>query len=167
MTGLPTERRHQVYLLDFDEGTDAFSASSHSGGRSGQYPRGLCSPSEGPQQLGGMGREELCEVQQGQVQILHPGRNDPLHQHRLGADWVGSSSVQEDLGVLVDNKLCMRQQCALVANASGIPGCSRKSITSRWREVILPLYLVLVGPYWECCVQFWAPQDKRDMDFLK
>lgn len=40
----------------------------HKAGRSGQHPRGLCSPSEGPRQFGGMGREETFEIQQRWVQ---------------------------------------------------------------------------------------------------
>lgn len=86
---------------------------------------------------GEMAHRNLNKCSTRKCQILHLGRNNPMHQKRLRPDWLERSFTEKDLRVLVGNKLNMNQQCILVAGkASSILDC----ITSRPRKVILPLH---------------------------
>jgi len=108
------------------------------------------------------------KLNKAKCKVLQVGQDNPKHKYRLGREWLESSSEEKDLGVLVDEKLNMSWQCVLAAQkANHILGCIKRSVVSRWREVLLPLYSGLVRPHLEYCVQLWNPQHKKDMDVLE
>lgn len=67
---------------------------------------------------------------------------------------IESSSVEKELRVMSDEKLNMSCQHTITGQkANHTLGCIKRSVVSRPREEILPVYTALVRPHMECCVQ--------------
>jgi len=129
-------------------------------------PEGCAAIQQDLDRLESWAERNLMRFNKGKCRVLHLGRNNHMHQYRLGADLLDSSSPERNLGVLVDDRLTMSQQCALAAK-NGILGCIKKSVASRSRDVLLPLYSAPVIPHLEYCVHFWTPHFKEDEELLE
>jgi len=101
-------------------------------------------------------------------QVLHLGWRNPRNLYRLEGVVLERSPEEKDLGIPVDEKLNMSQQCAPAARkANGILGSTSRGVASRDREVMVPLYSALMRPHLQYCIQVWGLQYKKDGELLE
>jgi len=83
----------------------------------------------------------------------------PTNQYKLEVERIEHRPAKKDLGVLVDGKLDMSQQCALTALTESqlILHCIKRRAASRSSKLIL-FFSVFVRPHLENCVQMWTEE---------
>ena len=91
----------------------------------------------------------LVKFNKAKCKVLHLGRGNPQPKYRLGGEWIESSPAERRTW-----GCSPAWQCMLAAQkANCILSCTKRSVASRLREVILPLYSALVKPHLESCLQ--------------
>ncbi|KAJ7407913.1 hypothetical protein BTVI_61467 [Pitangus sulphuratus] len=103
----------------------------------------------------------------GKCWILHLGWGNSGCVYRLRNQRLESSPAERDLGVLINGKLNLSQQCPAARRANCVLGDIWQSISCQSRVGIVPLCFALVWPHLECSVQFLAARYKKDTKLLE
>lgn len=99
-------------------------------------------------------------------QVLHLEQNSQRAQYMLTPVWLGSCLDEKDGG----SWWTPSQQESTVPCSSRTKsdmGCIPRGITSRGRDMIIPLHSVLARLHLQHCAPFWSPQFKEDADRLE
>uniref|UniRef100_A0A7M4FDT0 Reverse transcriptase domain-containing protein n=1 Tax=Crocodylus porosus TaxID=8502 RepID=A0A7M4FDT0_CROPO len=108
--------------------------------------------------------ENRMQFNADRCKVLHLGRRNQQHPYRLGNSLLVNTVAERDLGVIADSRMNTSLQCEeVVSKANRTLSCIYRCITSKSKEMILPLCAALVKPQLESCVQFWALHFKRDV----
>ena len=84
---------------------------------------------------------------------------------RLGNERIANAEKESDLGVTVSCSGKRQDQCVKAANkANSVLGMIKRTVKSRSRAVMLPLFKSLVRPHLEYCGPAWRPYLRKDVE---
>jgi hypothetical protein len=100
--------------------------------------------------------------------VVHIGHNNPKENYTLGGIQIDTLHEERDLGVIIDESLKCRKQCAKAVNAANATlGMIKRSFVNREKQTILSLYKSVVRPKLEYCIQAWRPHLAKDIELIE
>ena len=100
----------------------------------------------------------------GQAREEGPCQPQEVQQHQVKSPATGLGQSQAQIQVGQRMHAPAMSACSL---ANHILGCIKRSVTSRAREVILPLCSALTRLHMEYRLYLWGPQHETDMELLE
>ncbi|RMC22453.1 hypothetical protein DUI87_00767 [Hirundo rustica rustica] len=117
--------------------------------------------------LDGWAESNKMKFTKSKCRVLHFGHNNPLQRYRLGTVWLDSAQEERDLGALVTAAEHEPAVCPGGQEGQWHPGLDQEWCGQQEQGGHSSLYSALVRPHLECCVQFWAPQFRKDVEMLE
>jgi hypothetical protein len=100
--------------------------------------------------------------------VIHLGSDNPKHQYSLCGSVLRESTIERDLGIMVDSSMKFTEQCNMaIKNANSTLGLIRRTIKCKSKLIIINLYKALVRPKLDYCVQAWRPYLKKNIDNIE
>ena len=100
--------------------------------------------------------------------VLHFGRKNEQFNYKINDTVLQKATEEKDLGIYVQNNIKPDKHIdESVKKANQVLGQIYRTMEYKSVENILPLYLSLVRPHLEYCVQAWAPYYTKDIDKLE
>ena len=100
--------------------------------------------------------------------VMHFGKDNPKQEYTMGGIALESSKQEKDLGVLIDDNLKPKAQCAKAATkANMILGKLIRGCTWRDPANLTKLYKVYVRPHLEYAQSSWSPWLQGDITTLE
>ena len=104
----------------------------------------------------------------GKCKIMHIGRKNPKNVYDMGGTELETTNAERDLGVTIDDQLDLGKHIrSIVAKANRMLGLIKISFACLDKPMFLNLYLVLVRPHLEYCVQVWSPYKQKYIKLLE
>ena len=99
---------------------------------------------------------------------LHIGQANAKNNYLMNNTVLLSTEREKDVGVVVSSDMKVSEQCGIAARKGNqILGLIRRNIAYRDKRLIIPLYMSLVRPHLEYCIQAWRPHMRKDIDKLE
>ena len=99
---------------------------------------------------------------------LHIGQANAKKNYLMNNTVLLSTEREKDVGVVVSSDMKVSEQCGIAARKGNqILGLIRRNIAYRDKRLIIPLYISLVRPHLEYCIQAWRPHMRKYIDKLE